>query len=116
MVVLLPETPATTTWIPTINNAIPMRMPTRAAPIAGDTSIIIESMISNIPTPMLNPLAQPRLSLSPTPCTTLDMPSNSNANAIKYIKNTVVHTGNAIAIAANIITSIPNPMVGSRDL
>jgi hypothetical protein len=57
-----------------------MRIPTRAAPIAGDTSIIIESMISNIPTPMLNPLAQPRLSLSPTPCATLDMPSNSNAN------------------------------------
>ena len=116
MVVLLPETPATTTWIPTISNAIPMKMPTRAAPIAGDTSIIIDSIISKMPTPMLNPLDQPRLSLSPTPCAILEMPSNSNANAIRYIKNIVVHTGNAIAIVANIITSIPNPMVGSRDL
>ncbi len=45
MLVPLPEIPATTTWIPTINNAIPMRIPTRAS-IAGDPSIIIESMIS----------------------------------------------------------------------
>ncbi len=59
MAILLPDIPATTTWIPTINNAIPMRMPTRAAPITGDTSIIIDSIISNIPTPMLNPLAFP---------------------------------------------------------
>ena len=116
MLVLLPETPATTTWIPTISNAIPMRMPTRAAPIAGDTSIIIDNIISNMPTPMLNPLDQPRLSLSPTPCATLEIPSNSNANAIRYIKNIVVHTGNAMAIEANIMTSIPKPMVGSRDL
>ena len=116
MLVLLPEIPDTTTWIPIISKAIPMRIPTRAAPIAGDTSIIIESIISNIPTPMLNPLAQPRLSLSPTPCITLDIPSNSNANAIRYIKNTVVHSGNAMAIDASIITSIPKPIVGSRDL
>ena len=113
---LLPEIPATTTCIPTISNAIPMRTPTRAVPIAGDMSIIIESMTSNIPTPTLNPLDQPLLPLPPTPCAILEMPSNSNANAIKYIKNTVVHEGNAMAIPANIIISMPNPMVDSRDL
>ncbi len=113
---LLPDIPATIICIPVINSAIPIIRPTNLTPKAGDAIINIPKAISNAPTPILNPLDQLRLSLSPNPCITLEMPFIKSATPISIIRNIVVPNGNAITMIANMITSIPKPTLAQRDL
>ena len=68
------------------------------------------------PTPILKALAHPLFSLFPTPCTILSIATKNNANASKYITNTVVPTGNAIRKMDIMIAIMPNTILAKRDL
>jgi hypothetical protein len=89
---------------------------TNPNPNAGDANISIERAISNAPTPIVKALSSLLWFLCLIPCTIREIPSNSNATATNITTKTLVPTGNAIAIIANIITSIPSPKFEKRAL
>jgi len=110
-----PVIPAIIISIPIIRRAIPTITPSSFAPKTGDTIIAMDTARAMIPTPMVKALAHPRLSLFPTPCTILSIPTKNNAIARRYITNTVVPTGNARRVMDNMITIMPNTILAKRD-
>lgn len=114
--ILLPVNPATRICIPVIKRAIAMIPATNPNPNAGEANMSIERAISNAPTPIVKVLSNLLCSLCLRPCTILEIPSNSNATATNITKKTLVPTGNAITMIANIITSIPSPKFENRAL
>jgi hypothetical protein len=102
--------------IPIINSAIPKKTDTNTAPAKGDAITKKDIAMANAPAPILNPLAQPGLSLLPTPYTTWEKPRNSKPNPNINITNTAIDTGAATAIEPKIRASTPSPTVPHRDL
>ena len=84
--------------IPIINSAIPKKTDTNTAPAYGDAITKKDKAIAKAPAPMLNPLAQPGLSLLPSPFTTWEIPMKSKPNPNINITNTAVDTGYPTAI------------------
>ena len=110
-----PVNPAIIISIPIIKRAIPTITPSSFAPKTGDTIIAMDTARAMTPTPILKALAHPRFSLFPTPCTILSIATKNNANASKYITNTVVPTGNARRVMDSMIAIMPNTILAKRD-
>src|SRR5215510_15737265 len=102
--------------IPMINSAIPKKTDTNTAPAKGDAITKKDIAMAKAPAPMLNPLAQPGLSLLPSPFTTWEIPANSKPMPNIIITNTAVDTGYPTAIEPKMRASTPSPTVPQRDL
>lgn len=85
-----------------------------APKINGDISTRVEITTARIPTPIRNALAAPEC-LPEKPSTILAIPLNKNAIARNTTIVIAAATGKDIAIAPNMMTSIPNPTVGHLD-
>jgi hypothetical protein len=114
--ILLPVHPTAMISIPIIKSAIPKKRDTNTAPAYGDAIIKKDKAMAKAPAPMLNPLAQPGLSLLLTPFTTWEIPANSKPMPNIIITNTAVCTGYPTAIEPKMRANTPRPTVPQRDL
>lgn len=81
------------------------------APAYGDTMTRNDMAIARAPAPILNPLAQPGLSLLPKPYTIWAIPLNSKPIPKNIITKTAVWTGNPTAMEPKMRASTPRPTV-----